>query len=301
MVKYWEDSGVYRAYLFTEPLKRRCILATKTLDKLTIVDDFMFGAVMRDPARCKTLLEFILNIKIRKIEYLELQKDIKHTYDAKGIRLDVYVEDENNTVYDIEMQTTDKKNLPKRMRYYQGMIDLNVIDKGEEYTALKKSFVIFICTYDPFGKGRYIYTFDQTAQQDRSVVLEDEAIKIVLNTKGTVGDISEELKATLEYMDGQLPTTDYAKELETAVEEVKASEDWRREYMTLFLRDRENVRLGRYIDKVEMIRHNMKDHPVNTISSFVILPETKCNEVISLINTHPDWDDEKVAEQIDWS
>lgn len=50
-----------------------------------------------------------------------------------------------------------KDNLPKRMRYYQGMIDLNILEKGENYKNLKKSFVIFICTFDLFGLGR-MYT-----------------------------------------------------------------------------------------------------------------------------------------------
>ena len=120
----------------------------KEFEELTIVDNFMFGAVMRDPKRCKPLLEYILDVKIRKIEYSELQKSIDIQYQSKSIRLDVYVEDDENSVYNIEMQTTRHKNLPKRMRYYQGMIDLNIIDKGEDYASLKKSFVIFICTFD---------------------------------------------------------------------------------------------------------------------------------------------------------
>ena len=37
----------------------------KTIDELTISDDFMFGAVMKDPKLCKPLLEYILGIKIK--------------------------------------------------------------------------------------------------------------------------------------------------------------------------------------------------------------------------------------------
>ena len=81
-------------------------------------------------------------------------------------RLDVYVEDEAGTVYDVEIQTEAKKGLPKRTRYYQGVIDLHILEKGEDYTALRKSFVIFICTYDPFGKDRYIYTFENRCRED---------------------------------------------------------------------------------------------------------------------------------------
>ena len=86
------------------------------------------------------------------------------SYDSKSVRLDVYVEDEKNTVYNIEMQATSDKFLPLRIRYYHDMIDLNIIDKGELYSELKRSFVIFICTYDPFGKDRYIYTFDRSCR-----------------------------------------------------------------------------------------------------------------------------------------
>ena len=163
----------------------------KKLEELTITDDFMFGAVMRDPRRCKPLLELILGVKIRHIEYPELQKAINERYDAKSVRLDVYVEDDAGTVYDIEIQTTSKKHLPLRVRYYQGMIDLNILEKGENYQALRKSYVIFIATYDPFGKGRYVYTFENRCKEELDLALGDEAVKIVLNTKGIAGKITE--------------------------------------------------------------------------------------------------------------
>lgn len=88
---------------------------------------------------CKELLELILDIKIRKVEIAEQQKNVDITYDGKGVRFDVYVDDAENTVYDIEMQTTRQKDLPKRTRYYQGMIDLNLIQKGMRYSELKNS------------------------------------------------------------------------------------------------------------------------------------------------------------------
>ena len=82
------------------------------------------------------MLEEILNIKIRRIEYPERQKTIGVKYDSKSVRLDIYVEDDKNTVYDIEMQTSSDGHLPLRMRYYQDMIDLNIIDKGESQRAI---------------------------------------------------------------------------------------------------------------------------------------------------------------------
>ena len=72
---------------------------SKKFEDLTISDDFMFGIIMRNPKYCKPFWETILNIKISRIEYPQDQKTINLSLDAKSIRLDVYVEDDSNTVY----------------------------------------------------------------------------------------------------------------------------------------------------------------------------------------------------------
>lgn len=83
----------------------------KILDYKTLgfSNDFMFGHIMQDPKICKPFLERVLGIKIRRIEYLEMQKGIDLNTDSKNIRLDVYVEDDANTVYNCEMQTTSNR------------------------------------------------------------------------------------------------------------------------------------------------------------------------------------------------
>ena len=272
----------------------------KPIEELTIVDDFMFGAVMRDPRLCKPLLELVLDVKIRKIEYPELQKTIGERYGSKSIRLDVYVEDEAGTVYDVEIQTEAKKGLPKRTRYYQGVIDLHILEKGEDYTALRKSFVIFICTYDPFGKDRYIYTFENRCREDLSIALGDEATKIILNTKGQTGEITNELKDLLRYMDGFAPGSAYTKALDHAVAEVRTDEKWRREYMVLLERDRANRRLGEYRTRVAQVRKFRNRFASDELAEIVFFTPELLQLVLDTIDAHPDWDDEQVAENIDF-
>ena len=272
----------------------------KPLEKLTIVDDFMFGAVMSNPKRCKPLLELVLGVRIRRIEYPELQKTIDQRYGSKSIRLDVYVEDDEGTVYDVEIQTTSKKNLPKRTRYYQGIIDINILEKGEDYRALKRSFVIFICTYDPFGKGRYVYTFENRCKEDLSISLGDEATKIILNTKGSVGEISDELKDLLHFMDGMEPGSEYTKDLEKAVDEVKADERWRREYMVMNELIRENRRMGGYVKTVAAVRRGRGKYSSETISDLMMIAPETVDSISAAIDAHPEWDDEEVAESLDF-
>ncbi len=213
--------------------------AVKGFEELEFKDDFMFGVIMRNPQYCKPFLETILGISISNIEYPKTQETIDITANSKSVRLDVYVEDEKDTVYNIEMQVALNKNLPKRSRYYQGMIDLNILEKGKDYKNLKRSYVIFVCTFDLFGEGRHIYTFENRCIQNTNLTLGDETTKIILNTKGTMDDVSPEMKRLLNYIDGQEASDEFTRELATAVRTVRNNEKWRVEYMTLEMRDKE--------------------------------------------------------------
>lgn len=272
----------------------------KPIDALTITDDFIFGVVMRDPKKCKPLLEMILGVTINKIEYLEPQKSIAERYESKSIRLDVYVADDAGTVYDVEIQTESKKSLPKRTRYYQGMIDLHILEKGEDYASLKKSFVIFICTYDPFGKGRRVYTFENRCIEDTSIALGDEAKKIILNAKGTVGEVSEELGNVLSYMDGSAPNSEYTRALDKAVEEIRSDEKWRREYMVLNEMIRSRERLAEHRRSVAQIRKSRGRFNADELADIYIIEPKAVKAILETIDTHPDWDDEQVAENVDF-
>ena len=218
---------------------------TTDWEEIGLSNDFIFGKVMSDPELCKELLERILpGIEIDHIEYPELQKPIKEDIDARSVRLDVYVKDGKNTVYDIEIQKVNTRELPKRSRYYQGMMDLQLIDSGQPYKKLNQSYVIFICLEDVFGKNRHIYTFENICREDPEIKLRDGAIKIFLNAKGNLNDVSSELRAFLDYLGGKKSEDEYVQKLEKAVREAKRNRKWRHEYMTLLMRDQENQEIG---------------------------------------------------------
>ena len=144
----------------------------------------------------------------------------------------------------IEMQTGENGNLPKRARYYQGMIDLNILEKGANYKDLKRSFVIFVCTFDLFGEGRHIYTFENRCIQNLKLGLGDDTTKIILNTKGTMDDVTPEMKKLLDFIDGKEPEDDFTRELDEAVQSVRRNEKWRLDYMTLQMHYQEKYEQG---------------------------------------------------------
>ena len=127
----------------------------KEFESLTITDDVIFGATFEEyPELCKHLIEIILDIKVKDLHYIEREKSIDERLDAKGIRLDIYVEEQGTgRSFDIEMQIANKADLGKRMRYYQGMIDMDKLKPGDSYKKLTDSYIIFICLFDPFKRG----------------------------------------------------------------------------------------------------------------------------------------------------
>lgn len=226
----------------------------KAWEELELKDDFVFAKVMRNQVLCRELLQAIFPyMKIVQITYPEEQKTIDITSDGKSIRLDVYVQDEADTVYNMELQAADTGELPKRSRYYQGMIDLSLIEKGEHYRNLKQSFVIFICTFDLFEKGLYMYTFCNLCHEDKAVELQDETAKIFLNARGRRGKASTALKEFLTYLDSGKAEGDFAKRIAREVKRVKENKEWRREYMTLLMRDQENLEKGRMEGEEKML------------------------------------------------
>lgn len=227
----------------------------KKYEELDFTDDFFFCKIlMKNQKLCKELLEMILKIKIAKIVFAEKQKPIEITSDGKGIRLDVYVEDDAKTVYDIEMQPTMKKNLPKRSRYYQGMIDLNLIERGANYKELKKSFVIFICLADPFDKDLHIYTFENQCLECQELMLGDETTKVFINAAGTADDVSPEMKDFLDYLQGKGTNSDFTRRINDEVNKARKHEEWKVEYMSLFLRDQEKIEEGEEKGREEKMR-----------------------------------------------
>ncbi len=204
----------------------------KEFDELTIADDYMFYRVMEDPEICKTLLNRVLQGKVETITEIELQKTIDDAGRAKGVRFDVWAKDCNGHIYDIEMQAIDKKDLAKRIRYYQAAIDVSLLGKNKPYESLPDTFILFFCTFDYLEKALPVYTFKTMCCENNGIELYDGVTKIIINSKAAAYEKNEKLKAFLEYMNGIVNSDDeFIQKLEQRIKEVKANEELRREYM----------------------------------------------------------------------
>ena len=201
-------------------------------ENISFTNNFAFCKVLQNEEICREVIETLLHIKVGKLKYKSLEKELKLEIDKRAVRLDVYVAD-SDRVFDLEMQTTDNKNLDCRMRYYQSMIDAELLDKGADFTELKESNIIFFCTFDPFKKGLPQYTFYNTCEESPELKLDDKCRKIAYNVNAfkKVGD--EKVRKLLEFISTGKSETSLTNKISNELRRVQGNEEWRAEYMTL--------------------------------------------------------------------
>lgn len=281
----------------------------KPFEELTYADNFLFGEVMQDETISKNILEIILGVKIRKVVIVEKEKHIDNVPDRKSIRLDVYLEDDENTVYDIEMQIDNKYDTPKRSRYYQGLMDVKSLPSGtKNYNRLNRSFVIFICLFDPFGGDRCLYTFEERCMEDLTLSLGDETRKIFLNTSGkNRKEISEELQEFLDYVrdpSAVVIKKPQIKELDNHVKKIKANAEARSRYMTLMNwieEECDNARAeglaeGEMKSKISFIHLKyIKNYSSSETAELLEIDEDFVTDIYQLFQDNPEDDDTEIT------
>lgn len=269
----------------------------------TISNNFMFRLVMEKQELCKPLLERILDIRISRIVYVEPEKNLEAKLLSKGIRLDLYVEDEHGIAYDIEMQVDDryKDYLGERSRYYLSMMDNDALKKGEPYHKLRKSYIIFICLFDPFGLNLPKYTFTAHCDEQLDLKLNDGVSRIFLNCTGDRHKTTQALANLLNYIANGTVSDAYTATIEQEVVNFREDDGKEKLFMTyqqtlmeerMFAREegleegrKEGRKEGRMEGRMEtiaqtvlkMFKHNMK---IEDIANIIELPTAQIRSIL---------------------
>ena len=229
----------------------------KKLEELNLLDDFLFNAMLTYPdtgeAFIRKLLETLFDRKFPHLKIRAQEPFVGLNTDLRGARLDVYIEedgsvqingDEIPTVYDVEpdhnRDATAVKAFPKRARFYHAAIDRRSLKVGEDFGKLKKVYVIFICDYDPFGCDRVLYTIKNRCLEEPELLYDDDAETWVLYTRGKKGNISENLRQLLSYMENTNQNNAInkdLKEIQQMVDQVKRDGEVSLRYMKSFEHD----------------------------------------------------------------
>ena len=211
----------------------------------------MFCTLMKDPKACAWLIEKILPGKeienvitdghdlTENMTESQIEKTLVFNPASKFVRCDVLFKTEKEYI-NIEMQCTDEPNLPLRARYYSSQLDMEMLGSGDEYEKLLQKYIIFICTFDPMGLNRPVYTFrmieEELAAEGNTVLnLNDKSCTIFLNTRCTSEDIPDEIRQFFNFVNenevGDDPMYEILSRRMTALNEW--NNPWRRDIMRL--------------------------------------------------------------------
>lgn len=190
----------------------------RKLEDLNLIDNFLFQQMLMQEEDgekfARILLSTILGKKIRNVKITSQKNILGIDTDKHGIRLDAYIEDVSDAdnpdladaeiipdIYDIEPNNSyEKETLPKRTRYYHGLIDTQLLATGAGYDKLPNVIIIVILPYDPFDQNRMVYTIRNHCDEVPNLPYDDGARKIFLYTKGIEGNPSQSLKSMLKYI-----------------------------------------------------------------------------------------------------
>lgn len=244
---------------------------SKTLQELNLTDDFLFDVATEELENCKAIIELTTGLRLKSLKWKSGQKVIHNLPGKRGVRLDFIAESEDGRIFDVEMQNRNEGNIPKRTRFYQALIDAPILKSGERgFDKMNPLYIIIICNYDPYGKKKYCYTFDNQCKEVPGLRLGDEVTKLLLSTKGeNEEEVPKELVDFLHYVtesnENGLPDEcdERLKRLHESIREIKASADMEVEYMKMEERERiirdEGKQIGIINGKIESVLELLKD------------------------------------------
>ncbi len=260
----------------------------RELKDLNLLDRFLFAEAVEDQEIMEIILEIILGKEIILKHLPQAEKEKRGFYWGKHVKLDVWAKDVDDNVYDTEVQKRDTKDLPKRSRLYNSIIDSKLLKSGSKsYNELSDIYIIIITPFDLFGKGLYKYTFEMVCEEIPDIKLSDGAIRIFLNTQGfdSTG-VSHELVELLKYFENTTKDTvsdtssEKIRKLQEKIDEIKSSEEIGVKFMNLWeekLLDKQDAYQEAKKDVALKMKENGFDYQV--ISDVTELPIDEVEEL----------------------
>ena len=284
----------------------------KKLQELTLFDKFLFDETMDIPEAHEAVLQIIFgddNLKL--LTPAQTEKEIRTAPWLRSIRLDVYAIDQEKRIYNTEAQKAEKKDLVKRSRFYQSLIDSSLLEPGEiSFNQMNDTCIIMITPFDLFGEERYQYTFRSRCDENPALLMEDGAIRIFLNSHGkNPEEVSPELIELLKYMEStdavlaENSANEKLKKIHKHVSQIKASEEIGVKYMQKWeekVLDREEGRAEGRASEIYIIRNQIEQvhrTPEETAELLVLEPEY-IKKVAELLEEYPEETDVQIAARI---
>ncbi|MBR5690952.1 MAG: Rpn family recombination-promoting nuclease/putative transposase, partial [Verrucomicrobia bacterium] len=137
----------------------------RALKQMRMLDDTLMKCVFKG---CKPAVELVLRIILQRndleVKRFSISKEYKNLK-GHSICLDVFAVDKDGKQYNVEVQRDNRGANPKRLRFYNAMMDTEILVKGKDYSELRDNYTIFITEEDIFKKGKPFYLFERVDRE----------------------------------------------------------------------------------------------------------------------------------------
>lgn len=287
----------------------------RKLEQLNLLDDFLFGSILTYPEIgeefCRKILKILLNVDMDRLHIIPQKIYYGSDTDKHGTRLDVYIEEEKGTgtIYDVEPDKNDDRELrhalPRRVRFYHSKIDGRSLKAGLDYSKLKQVIVLMILNYDPFGKDRVLYTIRSKCVEEPDMDYDDGAATCFFYTKGKKGELPEEARKLLHYMEDSCADnaeSEVLRAIHRMVETVRHDEEVSLEYMKVYEREkmieRRGEAKGEIKGEVRVVRNMSKSMKPDQIMEASGLEPEYIEKILMYIREYPTEPDTEIAARI---
>jgi predicted transposase/invertase (TIGR01784 family) len=172
--------------------------------RMNVIDDQFFQKVVEDREVCEEILRILLQKPHLKVVDNQPQRYLRNI-GAHSVILDLLCEDETGTLFNVEVQKSDKKdNYQKRMRFNISNIDTSFVEKGISYEKIPDVYAIFISQFDVFAENCTSYHIDRAIRETGTIV-ENGIHEIYINTAIDDGTLISKLMQFFQHSVGNNP------------------------------------------------------------------------------------------------
>lgn len=204
-------------------------------EELTIANDRMFSMAMENNAICRELLRRIFpELAIDRVQRVTVQKQVNTPLDARTVRFDVYIRDDQQRTYIVEMQVANRQNLPYRLRYYLEQVDYSILGPGDNYEKLAgyPTYVIFFCDFDYYGQDRPEYRFEWRNIDQPDLAAGTGQQLVAFNAQASTFHDNIGVAGFLKLMHNQIAAGDpLVEQVTQEMKRIKQDPERRRDYM----------------------------------------------------------------------
>lgn len=236
-------------------------------------DDFMTIVFDRNIEATELLLKVILGRTDLKVLEVTAQREYKSPIvDGRSIELDIYAEDADGKIYDIEVQRADEGADVHRARFHSSMLDTKMLKAKQKFKEIHDSYVIFITENDYMREGLPMYHVERVVKETQKSFGDGSHIIYVngsyKNDDDPVGKLMHDFRCT--------SSVDmFYDELKNTVKHFKETEGGRSQMCKAMEERIERERIESLLEVVKNLMENLQLSAAQAVTAMGVSEEDK--------------------------